>query len=115
MASCTCIWMGCSPMSQVHHRTTVRHDIILTCQPRSLHARSTSTMSGYNKNFDFNAAARTCYMPSSLNDEPITTGDQSGTWNAASHPSSGLMEGDTAAQLHAPVDFAPFEGARSNG
>lgn len=72
-------------------------------------------MSGYNNTFDFNAIAGTYDLPSSLNAEPTPTMDQSGTWNTILHGQPRLMEGGTAAQLHARLDFAPSEGARSNG
>lgn len=72
-------------------------------------------MSGYNDLFDFNSSIGAHDIPGSLNAEPAPTMDQSGNWNAASSASSGLMEGGTAAQLHARLDFAPFEGARSIG
>lgn len=72
-------------------------------------------MSEYNDVFDFNAIDGAYDMPGSLNAEPAPVMDQSGDWNAAPSASSGLMEGGTAAPLHARLDLAPFEGARSNG
>lgn len=72
-------------------------------------------MSGYNNAFDFNAIAGACDLPGPLNAEPTPTMNQSGTWNTAVYPQSGTMEGGTAAQLRAQLDFAPFEGVRSNG
>lgn len=108
MASCTPIWMGRSPASRLHHRTTTPHPFIPLAQAHLPCLESTSTMSEYNNAFDFNAIAAAYDMPA-----PVM--DQSGTWNAALHPQSGLMEGGTAAQPHARLDLAPFEGARSNG
>lgn len=72
-------------------------------------------MSEYNTAFNFNTPDGAYDMPGSLNAEPVPAMDQSGTWTAALYSPSGLMEGGTAAQLHARLDFAPFEGARSNG
>lgn len=76
---------------------------------------STFTMPGYNSVFDFDVPVGVYDMPDPLGDEPALTMDQSGTWNAALQGSTGLMEGGTAAQLHAQLDFAPSQGARSNG
>ncbi|KAK7722825.1 hypothetical protein SLS63_009099 [Diaporthe eres] len=72
-------------------------------------------MSGYNDLFNFNTSDGAHDMPGSLNAEAAPTMDQSGTWDAALQPQSGLMEGGTTVQLHARLDFAPLEGARSNG
>ncbi|KAK7698640.1 hypothetical protein SLS64_012379 [Diaporthe eres] len=72
-------------------------------------------MSGYNDLFNFNTSDGAHDMPGSLNAEAAPTMDQSGTWNTAVYLQSGMMEGGTAAQLHARLDFAPLEGARSNG
>lgn len=73
-------------------------------------------MSGYNNAFNFNAIAGAHDMPGSLDAEPNPTMDQSGTWKSTVYPHSGLMEGGTAAQLHARLDFAPSsQGARPNG
>lgn len=72
-------------------------------------------MPGYNNAFDFNAIAGAHDMPGALTAEPAPTMDQSGSWNAALQGSSGLTDGGTAAPLHAQLDVAPSEGARSNG
>lgn len=72
-------------------------------------------MPGYNDTFDVNSIAGVHDMPGSLNAAPAPVMDQSGLWNAAPYAPSGLMEGGTAAPLHARLDFAPFEGARPNG
>lgn len=72
-------------------------------------------MSEYNNAFDFNAITGAYDMLGSLSAEPAPVMDQSGTWNAALHPQSGLTENGIAAQLHVQVDFAPPKGATSNG
>lgn len=72
-------------------------------------------MSEYNNAFDFIAAAGAYDMPGCLNAEPAPVMDQSGNWNAAFHPQPGLVEGGTAVPLHARLDFAPLEGAKSTG
>ncbi|KAK2609540.1 hypothetical protein N8I77_003036 [Diaporthe amygdali] len=72
-------------------------------------------MSEYNNLFDFNATTSAVDLSGSPNQGPTPAMDQSGSWNTALYPQFGLMEGCTAAQLHAPVDFAPFGGAKSNG
>lgn len=72
-------------------------------------------MSGYNNSFDFNAIAGTYDMPGSLDAEPGPMMDRSATWSTALHPESGLVEGGTAAQLHAQLDLAPLKDSRSNG
>lgn len=72
-------------------------------------------MSGYNNSFDFNAFAGAHDMPDSLNAEPAPVMDQSEIWNATLSDPSGLMEGSTAAQLHARLDLSPFQGERSIG
>lgn len=69
----------------------------------------------YNDTFDFNTIAGAHGMPGSLGAVPTTVMDQSGSWNAAPYALSGLMEGGTAAPLHAQLDCAPAMGAKSNG
>lgn len=72
-------------------------------------------MSEYNNALDFNAIAGAYDMPACLDTEPKPTMDQSGNWNTTVYPQYGMMEGGTAAQLHARLDFSPFKGAKSNG
>lgn len=89
--------------------------ILLLAQAHLPRTQSTSTISGYNDLFNFNTAIGAHDMPGSRNAEPTPTMDQSGNWNGAPSGSTELMEGGTAAQLHARLDFAPSQGAKSSG
>lgn len=107
--------MRWSPVSHFHYRATTQHTFVPSFQAHLLRVASTSTMSEYNNLFDFNATTTACDLSGSPNPGPTPAMDQSGSLNAALYPSFGLMEGGTAAQLHAPVNLAPSKGARSNG